>query len=106
MPRARHEIPDRARDEHLAGARQRAHARADVDGEAAEVVVEPLALARVEARAHLEAEVGDAVPDRAGRVDRPPRPVEGGEEAVAERLDLLPAEAREALAHEPVVGLE
>ena len=44
----------------------------------------------------VEAELGGGVADRQGTAHGSGRPVEGGEEAVAERLDLLPAVALEA----------
>ena len=66
----------------------RRHAGADVDGDAADVVADQLALARVEAGADLEPERADGVADRAGAADRAGRPVEGREEAVARGLRL------------------
>src|SRR5438477_537177 len=63
QPGAGHEVLDRRRDEHLSGARERGHARADVDGEAAELVAQPLTLPRVQPGAHLEAEVAHRARD-------------------------------------------
>ena len=57
-----HEVADGARDEHLAGARERRDARADVHGDPAEVVVaEQLALAGVQPGAQADAERLDRV---------------------------------------------
>ena len=82
---ADHEVLHRARDQDLVGVGERAHPGADVDGHAANVVAAELALARVQAGPHLKAQRADAVPDRAGALDPAGGPVEGGEEAVAQR---------------------
>ena len=52
---AHDEVSDRARHEHLARLRLRGHARADVHGHAADVVVDQLALSGVDARADVDA---------------------------------------------------
>ena len=83
--RADDEVLDRARDEHLAAARERVDARADVDGDAAHVAVEQLALAGVQPAAHDEAEIVDAVDDLLRAAHGARGPVEGHDEAVAER---------------------
>ena len=50
--RADDEVLDGARDEHLVRAGERADPRADVDGHAADVVADELALAGVQAGSH------------------------------------------------------
>ena len=71
-----------------------------------DLVAAELALAGVQARAHVEAERATHVRDRPRAADRARRPVEGGEEPVAGRVDLAPAEALELATHERVVALE
>jgi hypothetical protein len=53
-PRASDEILDRARDEHLPGLGFRCDARADVDGESADLAFDQFALAGVQAGANVE----------------------------------------------------
>ena len=65
-----------------------------------------LALARVQAGADLEAQRRDAVPERGCAADRACGAVEGGEEAVPGRVDLVAAEALELAADGNTVGLE
>src|SRR5205085_6553659 len=105
-PGAGDEIAHRARDEHLARPGERRDPRTGVDGDAAHLAVRELALAGVESCAQLEPEAPHAVADRAGGADRPRRPVEGGEEAVAGGVDLPSAVARELAADGNLVRLE
>ena len=65
-----------------------------------------LALARVQARAHLEPDALHVVDDRARAADRAGRPVEGREEAVARGVDLTPSEAFQISADDLVVTVE
>src|SRR5205823_13387498 len=53
------QIADRARDEHLARPRLRGHPGADMHCETGKLLAEHLALARVDARTHSEAELVD-----------------------------------------------
>jgi hypothetical protein len=101
--RAGDEILDRGGDEHLAGPGERGDASTDVDGEPGDLVACELALAGVQPGSHLEAELGDGGPDRRGAADGADRPVEAGEEAVAGRIHLNPAEARKLPADGSVV---
>ena len=64
-----------------------------VDGNAADVVVAQLDLARVHARPHLEAQSPQHVADPRGAPDRPGGSVEPGEEAVARLVDFMAVEA-------------
>ena len=100
------EVLDRARDEDLAGAGERRDPCADVDREAGDVVRLDLDLADVEPGPDLEPELGDLVADRRGTADRPGRAVEGGQDAVADDLDLGPAEPIELAPDDPVVVRE
>src|SRR5918912_4581027 len=105
-PGAGDEVAHRARDEHLARPRERRDARPRVDGDPAHLPVRELALAGVQAGAQLDAEPPHRLLDRVGGADRPRRPVEGGEEAVAGRVDLAPAVAGELRADRRLVRLE
>ena len=79
------------------GAGERADARGDVHRHAADVIADQLALAGVDADADLDAELAGGGGDRQRAAQRARgRPVEGREEAVADRLDLAAAEARAA----------
>src|SRR4051812_42552975 len=86
-PRADDQVLDGARDEHLARPGGAHHARADVHGEAADVVADHLALARMEPGPDLDAELAHRLLDRRGGADRAGGTIEGGEHAVACRLD-------------------
>src|SRR3954451_20389741 len=98
---------DRARGQHLAGLRHPGDARGDVDGHAADVVADQLALARVQPRAQLDAQAADRLHDRARAAQRVGRrTVEGGQERVADGLDLAPAVALDLAPDRVVVGGE
>src|SRR3954464_12420432 len=97
----------RARGQHLAGSRQRGDARGDVDGHAADVVADDLALAGVQADPDLQPHRPNGLDDglrTAHRLRR--RAVEGDEEGVADGLDLAPAEAVDLAAHGGLVSAE
>src|SRR5215208_3329997 len=81
-----HEILHRAGDEHLVWRGAAHHPRGDVDGQAAEVAIHHLELARVQPGADLEAERPHRLCHRRGAADRPGGSVEGREEAVARAL--------------------
>ena len=104
--RSRNQILDRARDEHLAGLRRLRHTGTDVDGDSAYLAVHQLALAGVEARAYLQAELCYRLRDGAGAADRPSRAVEAGEEAVTGGVKLLTVVADELPTDDSVVPLE
>jgi hypothetical protein len=63
------EVLDGARDEDVARVRRAHHPRADVDGDAANVVADELALAGVQARSGLDAELEKVVTDRTRAAD-------------------------------------
>ena len=77
------------------GAGERRDARADVHRDAGDVVALQLDLAGVEPGAHLDAQRPRRRGDRVRARDRARRPVERGEDVVAARVDLAPAEALE-----------
>src|SRR5207344_509465 len=96
----------RARYEHLARIRASCDARTDVDGDAGHLPVGELDLSGVQPGPDVQSERTHGLDDRARAPDRPRRPVEGREEAVARRVDLVPVEARELVANGRVVLLE
>src|SRR2546430_1779983 len=96
--RTGHQVFDGARGENLAGIRQSSDPRPNVHRQAADVVPHALALASVHARSDLEAGLTESIADRDGAAHGAGRPVEGGEESVAGRGDLLPSEMRELAA--------
>ena len=65
-----------------------------------------LALAGVQARAHVEADAAHVLDDRACATNRARRPVERGEEPVARRVDLHSAKALEVATNDLVVTFE
>ena len=77
--RAGNEVLDGAGHEDLACSGERGDAGADVHGDAADLVSDDLALARMQPRADLDAEGTDAFADRLGAADGPGRTVERGE---------------------------
>ena len=105
-PRADHEVLDRARREHLAGARFAHHAGADVDRDPGDVAAHELALAGVQPGADVKAEPTGLIDDFGGAAHAAGRPVERREKAVADRLDLGPAPPHERRAHHRVVLAE
>ena len=93
-----------ARDEHLAGSRERANARGDVDGHAADILADQLTLTCVHANAHLDPELACGGGDLKGTAQSPRwRPLEGHEEAVTDGLHLMAAKAGELLTHQRIV---
>src|SRR5205823_12944707 len=90
-------IPDGTRDQDLAAFRGCRNASADDDGEPSRLPVDELALARVDADPDSEAELRDAIADRAGTRDRARRTVEAArKEPVAGSVDGV---ARMSLEH-------
>jgi hypothetical protein len=80
------EVLDGSRHEHLAGAGERAHARADVDRDAGDVLVEQLAFAAVQPRPHVQIQRSRRLGELAGAADRARRTVEDAERSVADHL--------------------
>jgi hypothetical protein len=75
-----------------------------VHGHAADVIVDQLALAGVDADTDLDAQIaGGGVDRQRAAQGARGRPVEGRQEAIANRLDGAPTEARELLADRLVV---
>src|SRR6185369_17864424 len=89
---------------------RRGGARGDpgTDGhcDSAEFAVDGLDFAGVHAAPDLQPKRTDRLGDRAGAADGPCRPVEGGEEAVSGRVDLLAAVATQERTYYGVVSLD
>jgi hypothetical protein len=91
----RHQVLNRARHKHLACTGQCRHARADVHGNAADVIADRFALAGMQPGANLNAERPDFVGDGASAAHAACRTVESGQNTVAGPLDFMAAEAGE-----------
>ena len=104
--RARNEVAYGAGHEDLAGLRTCGDARADVHGDARNLPVRHLDLARVQSRSDLETKWPDRVHDRLRAADASRRPVERREEAVARRIDLTPVVAHQLATDRSVMLLE
>jgi hypothetical protein len=88
-------IPDRARDEDLAGCRERRDPRPDVERDPGELVALQAAIAGMDAGADLEPEPAHGRGARERAAHRRPRVVEAHHEAVPGRVDLASAPARD-----------
>src|SRR2546425_8607755 len=77
-----HQVLDRAGDEHLTALGECGHARADVNGDAAELIADDLAFAGVQTGANLESRPSDALGDRAAGPHRASGTVERRQKAV------------------------
>src|SRR5207237_6551864 len=80
-PRAGDKVLHRLRDAHLARLGMRRDTGPDVNGDAADLAVEELALTRMDTGAKLQAKFGDGIGDRARALDRPRRAIGSREEA-------------------------
>ena len=81
-------------------------AGADGHRKPADLAVDRAAFSRVEAGAHLDAELAHPLDDCLGATHRPRRAVERGEEPVARRVELAAAVAGEAATHDAMVLLD
>jgi hypothetical protein len=102
---------DRPRAQDLPGASLGKHPRRDVHGDAADDVLaalgpQQLAFPGVQADPDLQPQVPEPGPDGVGGPDRAGRPVEGGQEPVAGRLDLTASEPREIPPHQVLVAFK
>src|SRR5205807_4013564 len=105
-PRAGHQVFDGARGEDFTGTRQSSDPRADVYRKAADVVAHPLALTGMNPGPDFEAGLAETIADRDGAAHGAGGPIERGEESVAGRADLLPAEIRELAPNQRVMLLQ
>src|SRR6266849_1073561 len=105
--RARDEIAHGRGHDDLAWSSDCSDARAGVHGDPGDLLAHQLALTRVDAGAHVEAELVSHARDDGRRApDRPRRPVEARHEAVARGVDLDAAVVHELAAHELVMARE
>ena len=93
--RARDQILDRARYEHLAGSGPSRYARTDVDCDSAHRGPVELDLTGMDADAYVESERTGILGDGQTATDSARGAVENSEEAIARDVDLAPAEPRE-----------
>src|SRR6266516_2240498 len=73
---------------------------------ARDLVVEHLALSRVETNPQLQANFANTVSDRTGAANRPRRAIEGGKEAVTGRVHFLASELTQVIADQLVMALQ
>src|SRR5439155_22834742 len=88
------------------GAGGRGDARADVDGDAADIIRRLFDLAGVQPRAGGKAECARTVADRERAMDRTRGAVESREETIAGGVHFVAAKTRQLLAHEGMVAGE
>ena len=95
--RARYQITHGIRDQNLPGAGQGRDTRGYMDGNSSDIVGCDLDLAGVHASPHLKVQRSDQINDAGCTADCASRTVEGGQETIAGRSDLLSSEARNFL---------
>ena len=103
---AGNEVSDRTGHQDLSGPSQSRNSGADVDGNAAHLVADDFALASVETRAYTNSERFDAGRYGLGAAYGTCWAVEGGEEAIAGRVNFPAAEAGELASRKGVVLAE
>ena len=96
----RHELLDRARDEHLVGLGLGGDTRGGVNSDTNELSVRLFAFARVKAGPHFDPQLANGIADAASTADPTCRPVEGRKEAVAGGVDLPAAETSQLPANQ------
>src|ERR1051325_962981 len=96
---ARDQVFDRVRDQDLSGRRLVRDPHAYLRRDARDLAAYNVALARVEARSHLDAEARGVLDNRVRASARARRAVEYRERAVADHVSLAPAEPLDLLAH-------
>ena len=82
------------------------HASADVDREPTDLLSPHFDLAGMHVNPDREPDTTQGLMQSAGAADRTTGPVEGGEEAVAGRVDLASAKPRELPPHDGVVLIQ
>ena len=106
QPGARHQVLYGARHQHLARTGERRDARADVNGNPTDIVVDHFAFAGMEPSTDFDPKRPDLLGNGAGAADAARRSVEGGKNAVAGRLDLMAAKACEIAPDRGVMTVE
>src|SRR5450631_3208308 len=104
--RADHELLDGGGNDDLAGPRERSDTSADVNGQAAEVLSDRLALACMDAGPQLDAQLRDPVTQRLSAAHRHSRPIKRRQRIIADVLDHPPAVLWYDTVYELVVALE
>src|SRR3954464_8755607 len=104
--RSRHQILYRAGHQNLAGAGKRSNTRADVNGDAADVVANHFALAGVESGTHFNYQRPDYFGDSARAANAACRTVERGKKTVAGCFHLLATKAYQVTPNHRVVMVE
>ncbi len=105
-PRAHNQILDRARHEHLAGVGLAQNPGPDVDGNAADLVADPLALSSVDRRSDPHAQRTDGVPNRQRAANGPGRAIKCRKKSVTGGVDLASAIELELLSYRRMVAVE
>ena len=96
----------RAGHQNFVRGRERGNARADVNGNSADILAHHLAFTGVETGADFDSELTDFVTDSASAAHAACRAVEGGENTIARALDLTTTEARKVALDYGVVIVE
>jgi hypothetical protein len=95
-----------ARYKNLACTGKRRNARADVNGDAADIISDHLAFAGMEPGTNLDTERLDFLGNRTRAANPASRTVKGSEKAVARRFDFMAAKARKIAADRGVMLVE
>src|SRR5208282_181115 len=101
--RARDQVLHGARNQHIVGAAELRHPRSDVHRDPPHVILGQLDFACMKTDAHRNLESTQRIANGAGAMDRPGRPIEGGEETVAQGLHFSSTETRKLLPHRLVM---
>ena len=103
-PGAADDVAHIGRDKNLSGGRLAHRARRDVNIDATQLAVQQFALADVDARPNLDAQLPHRILGRTGAADRGSCRVEPGEDTVAGAVQLAAAELLECVTKNPVVA--
>ena len=103
---ARYKIFHGPRHQNARRLRIRHDPSADIDGDPADVVAHHFAFARVDAGAHVNAELLDSATDCNRASNCAGRTIEGCQKAIARGVGFLAAKARQLLTDDRVVGVE
>ena len=91
---AGHQVLYSARHQHLTGSSERGNARADVNGNAADIAVDHFAFTGVQTGANFDPERPDFLGDGASAAHAASRTIEGGENTIAGGLNFMAAKTR------------
>jgi hypothetical protein len=96
----------RPRDKHLAWACRRSDSGADVDSQPGHIGAPHFDLASVQSGPHFDTQRPNRFTNGACTLNGPSRPVEGGEEPVADGVDFPPTESFKFSTDGPIMGVE